>query len=838
MRSASIIAMIRMFICRLFRFLRMGASCKENIQAKELPEMPDAAATLPDMEKPRSNEAAVGIPDMPGQYTTEVAALQRGAADAGLRRGDPAVEGMLSAGRDLERRHGRPGKPADVISDEEPLPPQASQSVFREASDLPLDTAQEDPVAPIAYTNRELAWLAFNRRVMREADNPDNPLMERLFFLSITASNLDEFFMVRYASLRHKMLRSRTERDAAGLTPRQQVRLIDEDARKFMDEQIDLLHRVLLPEMAREGMRIWPLRLLNAEQLRWVESSFRKEALPCLSPFLWEGGVPFPQVAGRALQIGMLLRREDNRNRDAQMGPLIFATLQVPAGMRRLWSMPRALGEGYVLIEEIIARFAAQMVPGFTVLDCRPYRVTRDADYTVGYDITKNLVAETKKSVSKRKTGAIVRLEVDAGATNEFVRSLCEALRVRTDAVYRIAGPLALTFLGNELYKQTKNDALRYPPFSGRLPEALSADRGVFAALRGGDIFLHHPYDSFDAVMLFVREAAVDPRVLAINMTLYRVSSNSPVIRALCEAAEAGKRVTVLLELKARFDEENNIHWAEVLQRAGCEVLYGMPRLKTHSKITLVVRREEAGLARYMHLGTGNYNDVTARQYTDMGLLTCDEALGEDAQAFFNMITGFSKEPEMQRLIYAPRMLRVSLTALIEAEIAHAKAGRPCGIVAKMNSLVDPGIIRLLYEASAARVPIKLIVRGVCCLRAGVPGLSETIEVHSIIGRFLEHSRVFRFENDGKRRVYLSSADWMPRNLNRRIELMFPIVDANVRAQVCEVLDVQWRDNVKSWVMLPDGRYERVTREEPRVNAQEMLFSDGYILHPDRNIPD
>lgn len=792
MRAAKMIAMIRVFVCRVFRFLRIGTSCEEKRNANNVPELSDANASFPNAEALGTGEDAADSPDMPGQYSIETLMLQRGGSD-----GDCDIDG-------------------DYDSDD-------------------VDTIEDAPAVPIAYTNREMAWLAFNRRVMREADNPDNPLLERIFFLSITASNLDEFFMVRYASLRHKMLRGITTRDAAGLTPREQVRLIDRDARKLMEEQIDLLRHVLLPDMAREGMCIVPLRQLNAEQLRWVESSFRAEVLPCLTPFLWEGDAPFPQVAGRALQIGMLLRPTDSR--DAQKRRPVLATLQVPAGMRRLWSLPRALGEGYVLIEEIIARFAAQLVPGYTVLDCCPYRVTRDADYTVGDDITKNLVAETKKTVSKRKTGAIVRMEVDAGASGAFVRALCEALQVRTDTIYRIAGPLALTFLGSELYTQKKAH-LRYPPFSGRLPKALKTARSVFDVLRDGDIFLHHPYDSFDAVMRFVREAANDPRVLAINMTLYRVSSNSPVIRALCEAAEAGKRVTVLLELKARFDEENNIHWAEVLQRAGCEVLYGMPRLKTHSKIALIVRREEAGLARYMHLGTGNYNDVTARQYTDMGLLTCDEALGEDAQAFFNMITGFSKEPEMQRLIYAPRMLRVSLTALIEAEIAHAKAGRPCGITAKMNSLVDPGIIRLLYEAGAAGVPIRLITRGVCCLRAGVPGLSETIEVRSIIGRFLEHSRVFCFENGGQRRVYLSSADWMPRNLNRRIELMFPILDEDVQRQVCHVLDVQWRDNVKSWVMLPDGRYERVAREGKLVNAQEMLFSDGPILHPDRNILD
>lgn len=667
--------------------------------------------------------------------------------------------------------------------------------------------------------NRELSWLTFNRRVLAEADNIDNPLLERVRFLSITASNLDEFFMVRYAAQRIKMLRDNQIEDLSGLTPAQIVERVTERAEAFMQEQLDILHRSLLPALAAIGIRILPVSALRGEQLRWAQATFQGEMLPLLLPYIHTAEAQQPQVAGRALQMGYLLASE-------KKGEYHFATTQVPSTLPRLWQVPDALGDGYVLIEEIIRQYAETLFPGHRLLECHPYRITRDEDFTVPEAITGNLVAETKKSLKKRKTGDVVRLEVDAGASMQFLSMLRAAVRSRTDAVYRLDGPLDLKFLARELCRMPDMDAYLYQPFKRHLPRRLQKPGSIFDELRRGDIFLHHPYDSFDVVTRFVREAASDPRVLAINMTLYRVSGKSPVIRALCDAAEAGKRVTVLLELKARFDEENNIRWAEVLQRAGCEVIYGLPRLKTHSKIALVVRREEEGLVRYVHLGTGNYNDVTAKQYTDMGILTCDISLGEDAQAFFNMITGFSQEPTMQRLIYAPRMLRPSLTMLIQTETENARAGRPSGIFAKMNSLVDPQIIHLLYEASAAGVPIRLIVRGVCCLRAGVPELSETIEVRSIIGRFLEHSRVFRFENGGSPRLYLSSADWMPRNLNRRIELMFPVLDDEPIQRINEVLDIQWLDNVKSWRMLPDGSYMRMPRGTLSVNAQESLFRE------------
>lgn len=670
-----------------------------------------------------------------------------------------------------------------------------------------------------AYINRELSWLSFNRRVLHEAVADRNPLLERARFLSITASNLDEFMMVRYASLQRRVERGRTLPDPSGLSPMEQLAAVEADVRRLMQEQSDV-YGALMPELTLRGLRIWRREDLSPEQRKWAERSFRKEILPLLSAHPLGGQEPVPAIAGRALQVGILMEQK-------KRGGMALATVQMPQGLPRAWRMPDKLGGGFLCIEQMVALSAAQLVPpGSRLISCHPYRVTRDEDYVVADNPdTQNLIAQTRISLSRRKTGAIVRLEVEQDAQVGFLSHLCKALDTPIESIFRVDAPLDLTFLSKAIHDLSGMDAYRYAPFLGRMPAPLAANASIFDALRKGDVFLHHPYDSFDAVLRFIREAADDPRVLAISITLYRVSGDSPVIWALCDAAEAGKRVTVLLELKARFDEENNIHWAQVLRRAGCEVIYGMPRLKTHSKIALVVRREAEGLKRYMHLGTGNYNDVTAAQYADMGLLTCDADLGEDAQAFFNMIVGFSKEPTMKRLIYAPRTLRPALLSLIGRERDNALAGKPSGIDAKMNSLVDPQIIAALYEASAAGVPIRLIVRGICCLRVGIPRLSDTIEVRSLVGRYLEHSRIFRFENAGDPEVFLSSADWMPRNLNRRIELMFPILDPLVRMQIEQILRLQTRPDVRAWQMLASGRYREVPQGEDGTDAQAVLMT-------------
>ncbi len=675
------------------------------------------------------------------------------------------------------------------------------------------DDTMDDPAL---YTNRELSWLQFNRRVLSEAARPENPLLERLRFLSITASNLDEFFMVRYAALRAQVLSGYDTGDASDLEPHELLRVVAEDARVFMNEQAEVFRAFIAPALAEAGLSFTTVGTLNASQLLWVEKSFKKDIQPKLAAQAGDKKDQ-PPLAGRALHICVLC--EDKKGR---RGPRVLA---LPPSIPRIWRLPAALGGEMLLLEEILALFAGKLTPGYKALGCWPFRVTRDADFTVPDDVTADIVNETRKTLAKRPTGDVVRLEIAADAPDEVIRHVKALALVEGELIYRIAAPINLTFLDKELHNLDGFSEHRFAPVSGRVPEALQRAQSVFDALAEGDIFLHHPYDSFEAVMRFVREAASDPRVLAIKQTLYRVSGNSPIIKALCDAAENGKRVTVLLEVKARFDEENNIRWGEVLEKAGCAVIYGLPRVKTHSKITLVVRREGEGLRHYVHLGTGNYNDVTAKQYTDMGLLTCDPAMGEDAQAFFNMVTGFSHEPRMEKLVYAPHMLRPALNALIAAETENARLGRPCGIFAKMNSLVDPDIIGLLYAASREGVPIRLIIRGACCLRAGVPDLSGTIEVRSLIGRFLEHSRVFRFENGGEPRVFLSSADWMPRNLNRRLELMFPVTDPKARGRIEAVLNLQWRDNVNAWAMEPDGQYRRVPRAEPPVNAQMEPFA-------------
>ena len=665
------------------------------------------------------------------------------------------------------------------------------------------------------FFNRELSWLRFNRRVLAEAANFENPALERLKYLSITASNLDEFFMVRFAYLRAQTLAGVKDTDPSGLTPQEQLVLVAQDAHRFMQEQLSVWETCVLPDISHAGLRPLLVESLDTRQLAWLERRLRKDIQPQLTLLAEDGQAGWPPVPGRQLLLALLLAGEKSKK------PQLVLVLPSPA-LPRTWKPPKA--GGFVLLEQIVAHFAARLVPSRRVLGCWACRITRDADFTVSDAATGDLLQEMEKSLRRRKTGDVVRLEVDARAPRPCIRRLMRAFCVPEEAVVLLDGPLNLTFLLKELYGTEGLDSLRYAPFTSRMPARLQGCP-VMDAMQEGDIFLHHPYDSFGAVLRFVEEAAADPRVLSIKQTLYRVSGKSPVIRALCSAAEAGKRVTVLLEVKARFDEENNIRWGKLLEKAGCRVIYGVPSVKTHSKITLVARREGDGVRRYMHLGTGNYNDVTARQYTDMGLLTCDPVLGEDAAAFFNLITGFSRNPRMEKMVYAPKMLRSSLLSLIRTETENARAGLPCGISAKMNSLVDPEIIDVLYDASCAGVPVLLIVRGICCLRPGVPGLSQQIRVRSIVGRFLEHSRVFRFENGGDPRLYLSSADWMPRNLNRRLELMFPVEDAGARAQVEHVLDMQWKDEAKAWEMGPDGEYARVPRGAVALNAQEALFS-------------
>lgn len=675
------------------------------------------------------------------------------------------------------------------------------------------------------YVNRELSWLEFNQRVLMEAANPDNPVFERMKFLSIVSSNLDEFFMIRVASLRDQCNAGYKKPDAAGFTPKRQIALITQRTQQMVAQQYQILRQGVMPDLLRSGIRFLKHEQLSPEQLEWIQGYFEHEIYPVLTPMAVDSSRPFPLILNKSLNLGVLLASRDKERADPD-----FATVQVPSALPRIVELPCLRGEAertFILMEEIIEHSISRLFDGRRVLCCHPYRITRNGDLSFDEEDAADLLFAIQKSLKKRKWGAVIRLEIAHDADNALVRFLRHALEASHDEVYRIDGPLNLDFLMKQVYGLPGFDHLKYKPFKAHIAQELLPEEGtLFDTIRAHDVFLHHPYDSFDPVVQFVQAAARDPQVMAIKQTLYRVSGNSPVVRALADAAEAGKQVTALLEIKARFDEENNIQWGKQLERAGCHVVYGLKGLKTHSKITLVVRKEAEGICRYVHLGTGNYNDVTARLYTDMAVMTADEEIGEDASAFFNMLTGYSETPQMHDLVYAPRLLRERLTELIDREAEHAKAGRPASITAKMNSLLDPEIIRSLYAASCAGVKIRLLVRGICCLRPGIKGASENIEVSSIVGRFLEHSRIFRFENDGNVEVYLSSADWMTRNLDRRVELMFPVKNRAIAAQVEDILFSSLSDNAKAWHMHSDGSYDRapLAPGEEKRNIQEILI--------------
>ena len=677
---------------------------------------------------------------------------------------------------------------------------------------------------PSLYTNRELSWLLFDKRVLSEARDRHIPLFERLKFLSITASNLDEFFMVRVASLKDMVNAKYTKKDIAGLTAGEQLTRITEAAHELVAQQYSTYNRSLLPLLKANGLTVVERHEdLNGEQAAYVDDYFEENVYPVLTPMAVDSSRPFPLIRNKSLNIGSLLSKKGEKKE------LEFATVQVPSVLARIVEIPAGEdgNRAVILLEEIIERNISRLFLNYDVLCSHPFRIMRNADLTIDEDEAEDLLKEIEKQLKKRQWGQAIRLEVEAGIDKKLLSILKKELSVEEDDIYRIDGPLDLTFLmkmyglsGFEQLKAEKYEPQPVPEFMG--------DSSVFDQIRKGDILLHHPYQSFEPVIRFVREAAKDPDVLAIKQTLYRVSGNSPIIAALAQAAENGKQVSVLVELKARFDEENNIVWAKKLEKAGCHVIYGLVGLKTHSKITLVVRREEDGIRRYVHLGTGNYNDATAKQYTDIGMLTCSEAIGEDATAVFNMLSGYSEPLSWNRLSLAPLWLKDKFLRLIAREAEHVRAGEKGRIVAKMNSLCDADVIAALYEASTAGVQIELIIRGICCLRVGVPGVSENITVRSIVGTFLEHSRIFYFENAGKSEVYCGSADWMPRNLERRVEILFPVENPKLKEKLIHILDVQLADTVKAQVLQPDGSYEKVDRRgREAVTAQEVFCQEA-----------
>lgn len=651
------------------------------------------------------------------------------------------------------------------------------------------------------FYNRELSWLGFNYRVLSEARDKNIPLMERLKFLSITASNLDEFFMIRVASLKDMVHAKYTKKDIAGLTPKEQLAIISTGTHELVEKQYNTYNRSFLPALRHNGLTIvTQYESLNAEQAEYVDRYFMREVYPVLTPMAVDSSRPFPLIRNKSLNIAALLM--DKKQKDT----IDFATVQVPSVLPRIVNIPSEKeGETcIILLEQIIEKNIQKLFLNYKVLDATPYRVMRNADLTIDEDEAADLLIEIERQLKKRQWGEAIRLEVEQGIDKRLLKILKKELQIQQEDIFTIRGPLDLTFL-MKVYGMDGFDHLKEEPYTPQPPKGLDMDGDLFEQIRQKDILLHHPYETFDPVVNFVRLAAKDPDVLAIKQTLYRVSSNSPIIASLAQAAENGKQVTVLVELKARFDEENNIVWARKLEKAGCHVIYGLVGLKTHSKITLVVRREEEGIRRYVHLGTGNYNDSTAKLYTDMGMFTCKRAYGEDATAVFNMLSGYSEPLSWNKLALAPTWLRTRFVELINRERDYAAMGKPARIVAKMNSLCDAGIINALYEASAAGVQIELIVRGICCLKQGVPGMSETIQVRSIVGTFLEHSRIFYFENDGSPEIYMGSADWMPRNLDKRVEILFPVEDPDLKKEIVHILHTQLADNTKAHLLQPDG---------------------------------
>ncbi len=682
-----------------------------------------------------------------------------------------------------------------------------------------MAVSERKPDLPELYINRELSWLAFNRRVLAEAQREDNPVFERMKFLSIVSTNLDEFFMIRVASIRDQVRAGWKQPDPAGMKPREQLRQITLRARQMVKEQYQIFDQELLPDLKEAGLTLVSWTDLNQEQAQWAERFFRDSVSPVLTPVMARSRKRFPLLMSRSLNLGVLLVGRGRRRTE-------FATLQVPSAVQRALRLPGAEnGASFILLEDIIRPFLNEVFPGRRIIACHPYRITRNADLSYDEEEACDLLASIEKSLKKRKWGAVIRLEIDPDMDERMLTLLKDALMVGETEIYRIPGPINFDFLLKQLYPLDGFERWKYAPFVPRVPDEMR-DASVFDTVRRGDVFLYHPYDSFDPVQRFVEEAAQDEHVLAIKQTLYRVSGHSAIVESLARAAMSGKQVTALLEVKARFDEENNIHWGKHLEKAGCHVVYGLPKLKTHSKILLVVRREAGGIRRYVHLGTGNYNDVTACQYTDMGILTADKELGEDAGRFFNLVNGFSETMPLHHLTPAPSRLRTEFLRLIKRERDNADKGLPARIDAKMNSLVDPAVIRALYEASCAGVEIDLTIRGVCCLRPGIRDVSQRITVRSIVGRFLEHARIFRFENAGEPELYLSSADWMPRNLDRRVELLFPIRDERIQERIMRVMALQKRDTAKAWLLLPDGTYERILPEagEASFNSQEALI--------------
>ena len=713
----------------------------------------------------------------------------------------------------------------------------------------------KDFYKPENYVNRELSWIDFNGRVLGEATDVSNPLLERANFLGITQSNVDEFFMVRVASLHKLAAANVTTTDASGLTPEEQLNAVNRKEHRMVQERYEIYNQQIIPQLAKEQIDILHIKDLDQKQYEFIRRYFNDELMPVLTPMADDSSRPFPFISNSSLNIAISLRRDPTAQQpgkhetlegdqevnkkqnephdDRQEAEIKFATVRVPEIYKRLVRLP---GENnFILIDELVKEFLSLLFPGYQILATATYRVMRDMDLDVAEEDTSDLLRAVKHQLREREHGQVMRLEVENTIDEWLEDQLIDNLHVSERSIYRVDGPVDLTFLKKLSGMVDGHADLRFKPFKPYLNPQLDMEHNIFKAIRQKDYLVQHPYDNFDAVVNFIHQAATDPAVLAIKMTLYRVSGNSPIIKYLGMAAQQGKQVTVLVEVKARFDEQNNVRWAQRLEQMGCHVIYGLVGLKTHCKIALVIRRDEDGLRRYMHLGTGNYNDVTAHFYTDMGLFTCAHELGVDMTNLFNMLSGFARPPYFYQLRVSPDGIRNFINQKIDDQIAVAKSGNPALIRMKMNSLSDKQIIAHLYDAAANGVKVQLLVRGITCLRNDLPELHGNIEVHSIVGRFLEHSRIYYFESNGHEEIYLASADMMTRNLNRRVEELYPVTQADTKARAIQIFDIMWRDNVKTRVLEGD-HYERLDRDGAApFNSQEYFVQEAVRLNKQDN---
>ncbi len=677
------------------------------------------------------------------------------------------------------------------------------------------------------FFNRELSWLEFNNRVLEEAQDNLNPLFERLKFLAITCSNLDEFFMVRVASLIDQVEAHFDQKDFAGLTPKEQIDKITVKTHLMMEAVYNCFNRSLIPALKKEDIFLVGIDKLSKSDLSFINDYYNKYIFPVLTPMVVDSSRPFPLLLNKSLNIAMLIS-EKERNDKREKEENIFATVQIPSLLGRFLELPSDSNKKrYILMEDIIKMNLENIFNGHDIITKACYRITRNADLSFDEEDAVDLLETIEQSVRRRKWGEAIRLEVEKNIDPELLMLLEGELEIESGSIYKIPGPLDLTFLMK--FSSIKGfENLKFEPFISKIPAEFQNNESIFYTISKKDILVHHPYDSFDPVIALASEAAADPDVLAIKQTLYRVSGRSPIVEALARAAENGKQVTVLVELKARFDEENNILWAKRLEQAGCHVIYGLLGLKTHCKILLVVRREEDGIKRYVHLGTGNYNDVTANIYTDIGLFTANPYIGADASTLFNALSGYSKLNNLYKFAVAPMGIRSKFLSLIKRETQNSRTGKKAIIIAKINSLVDQEIIENLYEASNAGVEINLIVRGICCLRPGVEGLSKNITVTSIVGRFLEHSRIFYFYNNGNEEIYLSSADWMNRNLDKRVELLFPVEGETNLRKLKNILDIFLKDTMKARVLNKNGTYSRIDkRGKEHISCQKYFMEEA-----------